>query len=275
VKRLSLLIIILLLFCSCRAGDKPYIEVFAGSASKPALDEIARNFRDETGIEVRRVYGGSGSVLSSMILSGRGDIYIPGSHDFMELAVEKGIADKGSIIIIAYLVPVIAVQKGNPKGIAHVKDLLKPGISFAIGDPRTVCVGLYAVEIFDRAGISNDARRSVSTYAENCEKTATLVAFKAVDAVMGWDVFGEWNRNEVDIVEIDKKYLKRAAYIPAAVVNHSQKKDAALKFIEYAASENGKGVYGKLGYIVSDHELKSRYGSISIGGSYTLNDLWR
>ena len=275
MKKIFCIIIIPLLIFSCRDKGKPYIEVFAGSASKPALDEIAVNYEKSTGVEVRRVYGGSGSVLSSMILSGRGDIYIPGSHDFMELAVEKGIADRGSIKILAYLVPVIAVQKGNPKGIAHMKDLLRPGITFAIGDPRTVCVGLYAVEIFDMAGISKDARKLVSTYAENCEKTATLVAFKAVDAVIGWDVFGEWNRNEVDVVEIDKKYLKRAAYIPAAVVNHSQKKDAALRFMEYAASEKGKGVYGKLGYIVSDHELKSRHGSLSIGGSYTLNDLWR
>lgn len=273
--RLFSAIIILFIFLSCKGEDKPFIEIFAGIASKPALDEIALNFKKETGIEVRRVYGGSGSVLSKMILSGKGDLYIPASQDYMEIAVEKGITDKESIKILAYLVPVIAVQKRNPKGIGGIKDLLKSGVSFAIGDPRTVCVGLYAAEIFDRAGISKDAGKAVSTYAENAEKAASLLSLKAVDAVMGWDVFGHWNSDEVDIINIDKKYLIRAAYIPAAIVNHSQKKEDAAKFLEYISSEQGKKVYARLGYIVSVDELKSRYGSILIGGSCTVNDLWR
>ena len=263
------------LVSSCKVEDRPFIEVFAGSACKPALDQIASSYKRETGIEVRLIYGGSGSVLSNMIISGRGDLFIPGSNDFMDMAFEKGVADKGSLKILAYLVPVIAVQKGNPEGIGDIKDLLRPDVSFAIGDPRSVCAGLYAAEIFERAGILPEARQSVLTYAESCEKTATLIAVKAVDAVIGWDVFEKWNSDEVDIVEIDRKYLVRAAYIPAAIVKHSQKKEMADGFLQYISSVKGRDVFAELGYIVSERDLKSRYGSILTGGRYILNDLWR
>lgn len=270
-----LLIILSLNMSACKGEKKDFIEVFAGSASKPALDEIAGNFERETGIEVRRVYGGSGSVLSSMIMSGRGDIYLPGSHDFMDIAVEKGIADKNTIRIIAYLVPVIAVQKGNPRNIRNLEDLLRKDVSFAVGNPATVCVGLYAVEVFEKAGLAAPLRKKVSTYAENCEKTATLITLKAVDAVIGWDVFGMWNPEKIDIVRIDKKFVQRSAYIPAAVTQITKKKANAEKFMEYLISEKGRSIYRKAGYIVSDDELISKFGPLKTGGSYTLHDSWK
>src|SRR5512138_569809 len=54
------------------------ISVFAGSASKPALDEAANLFEKRTGAKVYLTYGGSGTVLSQMELAKTGDLYIPG-----------------------------------------------------------------------------------------------------------------------------------------------------------------------------------------------------
>ena len=87
--------------------------VFAGAASIPPLDEAAEAFKKQTGIQVYCTYGGSGTVLSQMELSKTGDLYIPGSPDYIPKAERKQVTDPGSTRIIAYLVPVIAVQKGN------------------------------------------------------------------------------------------------------------------------------------------------------------------
>lgn len=275
IKKILFIVLSVCIFTNCGNKEKTYIEIFAGSASKPSLEKISSNFENETGVEVRRIYGGSGSVLSSMILSGRGDIYLPGSHDFMEIAVEKGIADKNTIRIIAYLVPVIAVQKGNPRNIRSLDDLLRKDVSFAVGNPQTVCVGLYAVEVFEKAGLVLPLRGKVSTYAENCEKTATFITLKAVDAVIGWDVFGKWNPDEIDIVQIDRKFVQRSAYIPAAVTLHSKNRLIAEKFMSYLTSETGKNIYRRAGYIVSEDELTSRFGNLKTGGRYSLHDSWK
>lgn len=272
---LAILLLVSLLACTRTGETIGYIEVFAGSASKPALDEIALQFERETGVTVRRVYGGSGSVMSSMLMSGRGDVYVPGSHDFMDKAIGHGLVDEDTIRIIAYLAPVIAVRKGNPKNIRSLDDLLRPDVSFSIGNPATVCVGLYAVEVFDAAGIAVPLRRKVATYAENCEKTATLVSLGAVDAVIGWDAFAHWNRAGIDVIAIDRRHLKRAAYIPAAVVKTAQNRKMARRFLDFLASERGKRFYRKAGYMVTAAEVRERYGAVATGGRYGLHAAWR
>ena len=81
------------------------------------LDELARAFESQRGVGVEITYGGSGTVLSQMMLARTGDLYIPGSQDFMDTAEAKGAVDPSTRKIVAYLVPAIAVPKGNPKNI--------------------------------------------------------------------------------------------------------------------------------------------------------------
>src|SRR4030042_5786959 len=112
-------------------------------------------------------------MLSQMELSKSGDLYIPGSPDYMVKAEKKDVIDPPSVQKIAYLVPVIAVQHGNPKNIQSLADLAKPGIEVGIGNPAAVCVGLYAVEILDYNHLLADVSPNIVTQAESWEKKAT------------------------------------------------------------------------------------------------------
>jgi len=60
-----------------------------------------------------------------MKLSKKGDLYFPGSSDFMELAKKEDLVFPESEKIVVYLVSAINVQKGNPKGIHSLRDLTK------------------------------------------------------------------------------------------------------------------------------------------------------
>ena len=66
------------------------ITVFCGAATKPAMEEAARAFERETGTKVYLNFGGSGTVLSQMKLSKTGDLFIPGTPDYMEKAKQRG-----------------------------------------------------------------------------------------------------------------------------------------------------------------------------------------
>lgn len=250
------------------------VEVFAGSASKPPLDEITKNFKNKTGIDVEIHYGGSGTVLSQMIISKRGDVYIPGSSDFLDIARKKGVIEKDNEKILAYLVPVISVQKGNPKKIKGIHDLLRDDLKIAVGSPKTVCIGLYAIEIFYEAKISEKMKKNIATYTESCEKTANLITLKAVDAVVGWDVFEKWNPKTTETVKIDKKYVKRVGYIPAAVSKFSKDKKSAEAFINYTGTKESRKIFQKWGYIIDFKEIKEKYGNVKVGGDYRLEEGW-
>ena len=71
-----------------RAGKNP--RGISGAASKPATEEAAKLYEQKTGTKVLLHFGGSGKMLADMKLSQKGDIYFPGSSDYMELAKEGG-----------------------------------------------------------------------------------------------------------------------------------------------------------------------------------------
>ncbi|MBM4324135.1 MAG: molybdate ABC transporter substrate-binding protein, partial [Deltaproteobacteria bacterium] len=73
------------------ASSSVKLLLFAGAASKPAAEEVIKDFQKKTAIPVEAIFGGSGFVLSQMKLSKRGDIYFPGSSDFMELAKKENL----------------------------------------------------------------------------------------------------------------------------------------------------------------------------------------
>lgn len=250
---------------------KDRIVAFCGSASEAPMNEASAAFTARTGIKVDLVWGGSGSVLSQMKLSRRGDLYIPGSPDFMDRAIRDGLIDSSSIRVLSYLVPVIAVQKGNPLGIRGLADLSRPGLRIAIGNPETVCVGLYAIEIFERNGIFSSIKGNIVTHAASCSDVASLIALQKVDAVIGWDVFASWNPTRIDTVALSSAELPRLAYIPAALTrDFCQNRAGAQAFLDYLVSPEGRAIFAKWGYITNESEARKHAPSANIGGEYVL-----
>ncbi len=278
MKRLSGLLISLLVFPLILAGCQPEqktITIFAGAASKPALDEVARAFEKQTGIKVYANYGGSGTVLSQMKLAKTGDLYIPGSPDFMVKAERDGVVEPKTVKIISYLIPVIAVQRGNPKNIQTLSDLARPGLKIGIADPETVCVGLYAIEILEYNRLLAEVGKNVITYTESCEKTATILSLKSVDAVIGWHVFRDWDPDRIDVVYLRPEQLPRIAYIPAAISTFTKDRENAWKFMDFLVSPAGGDMFRKWGYIATEAEAKKFAPGATIGGEYRLPETYK
>ncbi len=252
--------------------------VFAGAASKPPTEEAAKAFEKKTGIKVDIVFGGSGYVLSQMILGKKGDIYFPGSSDYMERAKKKGVVYPETEKYVVYLVPAINVQKGNPKNIRSLKDLIKPGIKIAIANPEGVCVGAYAVEIIEKNLTAEEKaqfRKNLINYTESCEKTATAISLKMVDAVIGWRVFHYWDPEKIETIPFKKSEISRIGYIPIAISKFTQNRELAQKFIDFLLSEEGKAIYRKYNYFMTSDEATKWIGEEKpVGGEYIVPKEW-
>ncbi len=252
--------------------------VFAGAASKPPLEEAAKAFEKKTGVKVDLIFGGSGIVLSQMILTKKGDIYFPGSSDYMELAKEKGVVYPETERIVVYLVPAINVPRGNPKNIKSLKDLAKPGVRVAIANPDGVCVGGYAVEIIEKNFTPKEKaqfRKNLVNYLESCEKTATAVALGTVDAVVGWEVFEHWNPQRIQTIKLKPSEIVRIGYIPIAVSKFTKNRELAEKFINFIRSDEGKAIFRKYGYLMAPEEAFAFVGEKKpIGGKYVVPREW-
>jgi molybdate transport system substrate-binding protein len=259
--------------CSNGGGEQKSITAFCAAATKLPMEEAAQAFEQRTGIKVYLTFGGSGTIISQMKLSGTGDLYIPASSDFMIKAQAQGVVapdDNGRIL--AYLVPVIAVQKGNPKNIKTLADLARPDVEMSIVNPTAGVIGLYAIELLEFNGLL-DAVKEAGTcvvYAENVDKLASYIVLKQVDAVIGWDVLASWNPDTTDAVFLEPDEIPSIAYIPAAISTYVQDRESAQKFIDFLASADGQAIFHRNGYIVSESEAKKLAPEARIGGEYKL-----
>ncbi len=266
-------------FPQCHASSSGKLLLFAGAASKPPTEKVVHDFQKKSGILVEAVFGGSGFVLSQMKLSKRGDIYFPGSSDFMELAKRERLVYPESEKIVVYLVPAINVQKGNPKGIKSLKDLTRKGIRIAIANPEMVCVGTYAVEIIEKNlnPLEKDAlKRNLVNYTESCEKTANVISLKAVDAVIGWRVFQYWDPERIETVLLKPEEIPRIGYIPIAISKFAQDRTLAQTFVDFILSPQGKSIFRKYNYLMDLQEARQfTKPDAPVGGEYILPKEWR
>lgn len=266
--------------CSDRnvVSDPASLIAYVGAASKPPTEEVAALYEEKTGVKVRLIFGGSGTVLSQMKLAKAGDIYFPGSSDYMEKAKRDGDVLNNSERVIVYLVPAINVQKGNPKQIRNLRDLTRPGLKVAIANPEGVCVGAYAVEIVERNFTSEEQqafRENLVNYTESCEKTATAISLKMADAVIGWSVFEHWDPERIETVPLAKDQIPRIGYIPVAISTFSKNHAAAQAFIDFLTGPEGRAIYARHHYFSTAEEAAAYIGeSKPIGGEYQVPESW-
>jgi molybdate transport system substrate-binding protein len=280
MKRIVLVTLILVLAIVHHAqSSSNRILIYAGAASKPATEEIVKGFKEKTGIVADVIFGGSGFVLSQMKLSKKGDLYFPGSSDFMELAKKEDLVFPESEKIVVYLVSAINVQKGNPKGIHSLRDLTKDRIRVAIANPEMVCVGTYAVEIIEKNLTPSEKekfKKNLVNYTESCEKTASVISLKAVDAVIGWRVFQYWDPERIESILLKPEAISRIGYIPIAISRFTEDKIAAQKFIDFLLSSHGKATFQKYHYLMDIQEARRfTKPDTPVGGEYLLPDRWK
>ncbi len=279
-KTFLLMLTTLLVLLSCHTQTKKNIPLFiyVGAASKPPVEEIVNQFQNETGIGVEVIFGGSGFVLSQMKLAKKGDIFFPGSSDYMEIAKREKLIFPETEKKVAYLVNAINVWKGNPKNIQSLHDLCKPGIKVAIANPSGVCLGAYSVEIIEKVFTKEEQEKfknNLVNYTESCDKTASAISLKTVDAVIGWSVFEHWNPDLIESIPLKKEEIIRIGYIPIAISTFSKNKILSQQFIDYVYGPKGKAVFKKYNYFATSQEAENYIGANKpIGGEYIVPNKW-
>ena len=252
---LVLLALIISLGCSCSPAE-PQLSVFAAAGAKPPVDEICQRFGEQCRIKVEVNYGGGGEVLSNMVLSKSGDLYIAPEQRFMETAKEKGAVDPKTVRSIAYMIPVIAVKKDNPKNIITLADLARPGIRVAITRPETTLLGKYAPEIFRKAGLAEAIEKNLVTQAARPDSLLTMLVMGQVDAGIIWHFYQFQAPEHIEVIFLPPEQLTGIGEMQVAVSAYSNNRKSAQQFIDFITSANGKAVFKKLGYFVDAEEVK-------------------
>jgi molybdate transport system substrate-binding protein len=221
--------------------------VGAGAGLKPALEPVAKAFTAKTGIKVEYSYLCSAMVLTNMQLTRTGDLMVPGSQHYMDLAIEKEVIDKDSVVVAGYMIPTICVQKGNPHNITKIEDLANPGLKVGVGEAEALAVGRLTEKMLKELGIYDDVYKNVVLTGGSSSKLVLPLAMKNLDAEINWLATCKAFADKVDIVKIDPKKLKYSI-APIGITTYSKQKEAAKKYLEFVSSKESQEIFKKFGF---------------------------
>jgi len=190
-------------------------------------------------------FGGSQTLLVNAQVSGRGDLYIPGDDGYLRLAREKGLL--AETIPLARMGPVLAVRKGNPKGIRSLDDLAKPGVKLAMPNPEAAASGKLVKEAFEKAGRWAAVKERTTVLKPTVNEVANDLKLGSADAGFVWDATVR-QYPELEAVTIPE-LAGITASISVGILKSSTRPAAALRFARYlASSDRGGPAFAKDGY---------------------------
>jgi len=226
------------------AASQGSILVYAGAGLKAPLDEIGPLFTEKTGIAVQYNYGGAGTLVSQMNLTKKGDVFMPGSTTEFKTAKSQGLVNESKLV--AYHIPVIAVQKGNPKNITTLADFAQPGLKVALGDANATAIGKASTKMFAALNISAAVEKNVVSRTPTInELTVIMQTGQADAAVLTLD---QYDAKTMDMITIP--LTQNVVLItPIGATTFSKNTDAANQFVSFVASDDGKAIFAKHGFV--------------------------
>ena len=253
MKRVILAVIIIpaVLFIGCDGKEDGQstpeeLLLYCGAGIRPPADELIETFGRDYGIKIAPDYAGSEVLLSKIKLIRRGDLYMPGDKHYVEQATQAGmILSQRSA---CYWVPTILVQKGNPKEIHGLNDLLKPGIKLGLGDPDACAIGRTSKKILEKNNIKwEDLQKNLIFQSLTVNELGLQIQAQALDAVIVWDATAKYyNKHGDEIpIAIENNVIST---VDIGVLKFSRHKELAEKFVDFVTSEAGKAILKKHHY---------------------------
>ena len=136
----------------------------------------------------------------------------------------------------------IAVAKGNPKGITGLADIAKPDVKVALCAEQVPC-GAAAKKALDTAGVTV----TPVTLEPDVRATLSKLTLGEVDAAMVYRTDAKVAAADVDGIEFPESASAINDY-PIAVLKDAPNKAGAQAFLAYIQSDPAKAVLTQAGF---------------------------
>jgi len=221
------------------------LHVMAASSLKEVIDELSDSFARKTpGVRVVKTYAGSGALAKQLENGAPADIFISANVRWAEYLKLRNLLSALTVTEFAYNTLVFAGPAGSK--VSSLDDLLKLE-RIAIGSPKSVPAGEYAMEALRNAGIdrrlasklvlAKDVRECLM-YAERGEVDGALV-FRS-DALQA--------RKSKILFTLPQNLYSRATYPIALTQTGAHSRDAQA-FYRYLLGPEAKRVLVKYGFV--------------------------
>jgi molybdate transport system substrate-binding protein len=243
------------------ASEPNTLVLYCAAGIKPPVEAAAKKYEEEYGVSIQLQYGGSGTLLSNIKVAKRGDLYLAADDSYLEIARGEGLAAEG--IPLAKMVPIIAVQKGNPKKIESLDDLWREDVRVVLANPDAAAIGKITRKLLEKLGKWESLKIKTKVFKPTVNDQANDVKLGTMDAAIIWDAVAN-QYPELEIIRVPE-FAQVEQLISIGVLHSSKRPTAALRFARYLGAPN-KGLrdFARLGYEPIDGDVWEEHPNIAL-----------
>jgi molybdate transport system substrate-binding protein len=226
--------------CGSEAGGTTggTVTVFAAASLTESFTTIGKDFEAANpGSTVTFNFAGSSALATQIDQGAPADVFASASPANMKVVTEAGTA---AVFVRNQLV--IAVPKGNPKGVAGLAGLTRPGVKVALCAEQVPC-GATAAQALTAAGV----RLTPVTLEQDVKAALSKVRLGEVDAALVYRTDAKAAAAEVDGIEFPESAGAINDY-PIVVLRNAPNRSGAQAFIDHVRSDRGMAVLTAAGF---------------------------
>jgi molybdate transport system substrate-binding protein len=232
-----------------RSGSQSgeHLLLYCAAGLRDPVQTIITDYQRTYGVTIDVQYGGSGTLLSSLKISQRGDLYLAADAYHMDLAVHGGLV--GETIPIARQYLVLVTRAGNPKAIRELKDLTRPEVRVAYANPEIASAGKTIRKVMEKMNLWETAQRQAAVFKPTVSDVANDVVLGSVDVGVVWNPLVALypGLEAIHTQELDAQ----SEQIRIGVLVSSTHSKQALHFARYlSAIDHGLAVFQRSGYAI-------------------------
>ena len=243
------------------SGEAEPLVLFCAASNRAVIESIKAQYEKEFHRSIQIQYGASQTLLASIEVSKTGDLFLPADDSFIEMGSQKGLLSE--VLPLATMRGVVAVRRGNPKGIHVFSDLTRADVRVVQASTDASAIGKRTRE----ALIENKHWERLVSATLAFQTTVTDVAndlvVESADAGIIYDVLLK-SYPKLESIELPE-LSGIVSQVSLAVISGSKQPQAAIHFARYvAARDRGLKHYANQGFRVANGDVWSDVPELSI-----------
>jgi molybdate transport system substrate-binding protein len=218
------------------------VTVFAAASLTESFTRIGQDFEAaHPGTTVVLNFAGSAALAAQINQGAPADVFASAATRNMATVAGAGNADGDPVVFVRNQL-VVAVPRGNPRGVAGLADLARPGVKVALCAEQVPC-GAAARTALDAASVA----LTPVTLEQDVRGALSKVRLGEVDAALVYRTDALAAAADVTAVEFGESARAVNDY-PIVALRGAPNPDGARAFVAYVRSERGRAVLTGAGF---------------------------
>lgn len=229
------------------------IHLYCAASNRAVMEQVIADYTQDFDQPIQVQYGPSQALLSSIVITRSGDLYLPADASYLDLAAEKNLLS-GSIPL-ATMRAVLAVRKGNPKRLGALADLNRSDVTYVLANHQTAAIGIVVQRAMADPSRWQDLTVSAIALRTSVTEVANDVSLGVADAGI---VYASMLSTYPDLEAVEIEELASAtSTLSIGILNPADQSSRIDPFIDYLTSQRyGLKRYREFGFDVLDRVIE-------------------